>query len=95
MSNPNNALGMYQIDKKFWQTGNWHYYSLFYVKGAAFWNELDSLLHKKYRDLDNYLELLVLNQGQYQTNLPQPFVNKMIEILGEKEFNKLSAKYLE
>lgn len=95
ISNPNNALGMYQIDKKFWQTGSWNYYSLFYVKGAAFWNELDNMLHKKYRNLDSYLQLLVIEPNKYQSNLPQPFVNKMIEIIGEQEFKKLSIKYLE
>ncbi|MFD1261868.1 hypothetical protein [Entomomonas asaccharolytica] len=94
MSRPN-KLGMYQIDKRFWQTGSWSYYSLFYVKGAAFWNELDSLLHKKYRNLDSYLQLLVMEPNHYQTDLPQPFVNKMIEIIGEQDYKKLSAKYLE
>lgn len=90
----NNMLGMYVIEKKFWQTGNWTYYSLFYVKGAAFWNELDNALHKKYRNLDNYLGLLIVNPENYQTELPEPFVNKMIEILGEKDFDRLLKRYL-
>lgn len=94
MRNPVNKMGMYEIDTKFWQTGNKNYYSLFYVKGAAFWNELDMALHKKYRNLDNYLELLALDKEQCQTTLPQPFIDKMVEVMGEKNFNELARKYL-
>lgn len=88
-------LGLYKLDAAFWQTQNYVYYRLFYTKGAAFWNELDMLLNKKYQSLDNYLGLLVFTSKQYQSTLPSPFVNKMIEILGEEQYKKLSAKYLE
>lgn len=90
-----NKLGLYEIDKKFWETKSFNYYALFYIKGAAFWNELDIALNKKYRNLDNYLHLLVLEPATYQSTLPQVFTSQMIEIIGNEKFKQLSAKYLE
>lgn len=87
-------LGLYQLDATFWQTQNYVYYQLFYTKGAAFWNELDIALNKKYQSLDNYLGLLVFSTNQYQSTLPSAFVSKMIEVLGEEQYKQLAAKYL-
>lgn len=90
----NYKLGLYKLDQMQKQTGQWAYYKLFYIKGASFWNELDLLLHQKNDDLDNYLNLLVINPNTYQSKLPEVFVDKMISIVGEKDFNTLATYYL-
>lgn len=89
-----NSLGLYEIDRKFWKTRSFTYYALFYSKGAAFWNELDNALNKKYRNLDNYLHLLALHDDKYQSTLPDDFVVQVKEVIGEDSFNQLSSKYL-
>lgn len=91
----NYKLGLYKIDRLQKQTSQWAYYKLFYAKGASFWNELDLLLYRKNDTLDNYLNLLINNSDTYQSNLPQAFVDKMIGLLGEKDFNTLASYYLE
>lgn len=90
----NYKLGLYKIDYLQKQTGQFNYYKLFYAKGASFWNELDLLLHRKNDTLDNYLNLLINKSKTYQTDLPRAFVDKMVSILGEKDFSTLANYYL-
>ncbi len=69
------------------------YYGLFYVKGAAFWEEIDIALNKKDSSLDEYLEIL---SGANQTNgqLNDIFVIAIIKTLGKNKFTQLVSRYL-
>ena len=93
-SNTKYQLGLYTIDQRNRQTRDDSYYRLFYAKGASFWNELDLLLHKKNYNLDDYVDLLTINPNNYQSQLPKIFTDKMIDLLGQQDFNTLAKYYL-
>lgn len=90
----NYQLGLYTINQRYKQTESWEFYKLFYLKGASYWNELDALLHKKNQNLDDFIPLLTIDPSSRQIKLPKPFTDKMIEILGEKDFKTLTNNYL-
>lgn len=93
-SNTNYQLGLYTIDQRSRKSTGNGYYQLFYAKGAAFWNELDLLLHKQNYNLDDYINLLTIAPTNYQSQLPSAFTDKMIELLGQQDFNRLANTYL-
>jgi len=85
--------GLYLASKKVSEQQLMQYYPLFYLKGAAFWLELDMQLQREARSLDQYIALL--QQGDSQDEkLPNAFVEAVSEVIGGGVFKQLEGKYL-
>lgn len=73
--------------------GDRRYYGLFYGKGAAFWQALDTRLEKNGASLDHYLRLLA-DSGPQDGALAPAFIAAVTEVLGQRVFAELTAEYL-
>ena len=76
------------------QNGDRRYYGLFYGKGAAFWQALDTRLANNGAALDRYLPLLADSSPQNGTLAPA-FTAAVTAIIGQRAFAALAAEYLE
>lgn len=77
--------------------GEWQHYAQFYVKGAAFWRDVDHALIEATQgkqSLDDYLVLLINGQFGVNGELPDEFVNVMVEVLGQEKIERLHHAYL-
>ena len=74
--------------------GDRRYYGLFYGKGAAFWQALDTRLAENGAALDRYLPLLADSSPQNGTLAPA-FIAAITAIIGQRAFAELAAEYLE
>lgn len=77
--------------------GEGQHYAQFYIKGAAFWRDLDQALigaTQGKKTLDDYLPLLI--NGQYGVNgeLPDKFFQAMIDVIGKEKVERLLDQYL-
>ncbi|SON51876.1 hypothetical protein [Vibrio tapetis] len=99
------STGLYLASDKVSKQGLMQYYPLFYLKGTAFWLDLDLHLQRKQRSLDNYVSLLQMksdgsSENSNQTEegrdvrLPVEFVEAVSDVIGKSIFNKLEARYL-
>ena len=66
---------------------------MFYIKGAAFWHELDILVSNKGYTLDKYLSLLSNSQKE-SGKLSQEFNFEITKVIGEQAFSEVTSKYL-
>lgn len=66
------------------------YYALFYIKGAAFWQEPDQTLVRHGRSLDNYLP----DSGNHKAALPAGLTQTIVSVIGKAEWLRLEKKYL-
>ncbi len=90
---PHATSGLYEAHDKVVNKQDMSYYGLFYVKGAAFWYELDNELTKKGASLDSYLATLSgaeQSSGQFNSNF-QVVIEK---IIGKNKYDKLVSDYL-
>lgn len=69
------------------------YYPLFYIKGSAFWQELDLALQTRGKNLDQYVVLLDSSDTKIP-DLNQSFITAMIKIIGADHWDTISRKYL-
>lgn len=76
------------------QNGDRRYYGLFYGKGAAFWQALDTRLANNGAALDRYLPLLADSSPQDGTLAPA-FIAAITKTIGQRAFAELAAEYLE
>ena len=76
------------------QNGDRRYYGLFYGKGAAFWQALDTRLANNGAALDRYLPLLADSSPQNGTLAPA-FIKAITQTIGQRAFAELAAEYLE
>ncbi len=90
---PHATIGLYEAHDMVANKNDMSYYGLFYVKGAAFWEEIDIALNKKDSSLDEYLEIL---SGANQTNgqFNDTFVKAIIKTLGKSKYTQLVSRYL-
>ena len=77
--------------------GEGQHYAQFYVKGAAFWKDLDEAIigvTRSQKSLDDYLSLLI--NGRFGTNgeLPSEFLQAMVDVIGQEKVNRLLLEYL-
>ncbi len=97
--------GLYLASQKVSKQRLMQYYPLFYLKGTAFWIELDLHLQRNQSSLDNYVSLLQSKQDEptkprsvsresSDVSLPLPFVDAVSEVIGESVFNQLETRYL-
>lgn len=84
--------GLYAANKMVESKNDMSYYSLFYDKGAAFWQELDDSLIEKGVTLDEYIALLSGNTDG--SLLGRKFVDEIEKAVGNNEFSYLLEKYL-
>jgi hypothetical protein len=90
---PNSEAGLYKAHNEVTRNNNMRYYGLFYVKGAAFWHELDMLLKLNNDSLDDYLPLLADSKGN-DGKLSNEFIETISKIIGDKKVELLLSKYL-
>lgn len=90
---PSAAVGLYMADIKV-KRGDFSYYTLFYIKGAAFWNEIDRELIKQGQTLDLYIQDLTHKQSTYNTELPQKFISSVSAVIGKEKLSQLINEYL-
>ena len=90
VSYPHAGTGLYAAERKVTDDGNMSFYPLFYVKGAAFWQQLDQQLN----NLDSSLDDFIVELNHSETELPAPFVDQMMLLIGEAAWRKLQAQYL-
>ncbi|ALR95469.1 hypothetical protein [Vibrio alginolyticus] len=64
----------------------YNYYPVFYTKGVNFWNELDKKLLNNGVSL---IELFPYLSGNNEDGLPTIFIDKVVSIIGEVEWNNL------
>lgn len=77
--------------------GEGQHYAQFYIKGAAFWRELDQALidsTQGKKNLDDYLSLLVNGQFGDNGELPDKFFQAIIDVLGKEKVERLLHQYL-
>lgn len=97
--------GLYLASEKVSQQQLMQYYPLFYLKGTAFWLDLDLHLQRNQSSLDNYVSLLQTKQNesnkQRLTNatnrdvtLPLAFVKAVSDVIGKSVFSQLETRYL-
>ncbi|VAW33868.1 hypothetical protein MNBD_GAMMA01-2031 [hydrothermal vent metagenome] len=90
---PHAGIGLYKANAMVVQNKDMSYYSLFYSKGAAFWQELDNALKQKETTLDAFISLLSA-QNVTNAELSTKFVTAIENVLEEKQFSQLISKYL-
>ncbi|MCX4025935.1 hypothetical protein H0A36_19060 [Endozoicomonas sp. SM1973] len=90
---PHADVGLYIAHKKVTEDKDMSYYPLFYLKGSAFWQELDLALQASEKKLDDYISLLSSPNIQ-STDLNQAFIDAMIKIIGSSHWATISNKYL-
>ena len=90
---PVSGTGLYEAHKKVIIDKDRNYYGLFYNKGAAFWQDLDTLLADRGHSLDQYLPLLSDSQ-EISGKLGHEFVETVTTVIGEQAFNQLVSQYL-
>ena len=76
------------------QNGDRRYYGLFYGKGAAFWQALDTRLANNGAALDRYLPLLA-DSSPRDGALAPAFTAAITKTIGQRAFAELAAEYLE
>lgn len=91
-SGPNATAGLYLAQQKVTEQQDYSYYALFYDKGAAFWFELDQLLQRQGKSLDQYLPLL--EQQPESDQLPAGFIDSVSHLVGKRKFEQLQQRYL-
>lgn len=72
--------------------GGVSFYTVLYVKGSAFWNEIDNHLAKQGASLDQFIADLA--EKNKDVNLPKAFIDKVKPIIGEDALNQLIQQYL-
>lgn len=90
---PHIELGLYSAQKRFSDSGDMRYYPLFYIKGAAFWQAVDTLLAEHNSSLDSFLPILTEN-AQSDT-LSQRFIDELDDTIGRESREKLFQRYLD
>jgi hypothetical protein len=91
---PHASIGLYPAYKQVELKGDWSYYPLFYVKGTAFWQELDTRLADHGNTLDNFLHLLS-GSDRKSGKINPSFEAEMHELIGDIEYQRLVATYLQ
>ena len=84
------ATGLYAANHQVSDLKQMSYYALFYIKGAAFWQELDQALVRHGRSLDSYLP----DAGNDNAALPAGFTQTIVSVIGKAEWLSLEKKYL-
>lgn len=77
--------------------GEGQHYAQFYIKGAAFWRDLDQALMgatQGKKTLDDYLPLLINDQYGVNGELPDKFFQAMIDVIGKEKVERLLDQYL-
>ena len=90
---PHASSGLYQAHKMVSGKQDMSYYPLLYIKGAAFWQNLDVLLQTQGRSLDEFLSKLTsadLSSGE----LPDSFAKSVLGIIGGDRYKKLVSQYM-
>ena len=87
-------VGLHVAHQKVNKEHDMRYYGLFYIKGAAFWQALDTQLQAHKQSLDKFLALL---SGTSDNNgrLPVKFVKAIETVIGKSAFQALAQEYLD
>lgn len=83
--------GLYKANQELLK-GGVSSYTVLYVKGSAFWNEIDNQLAKHGDSLDQFIADLA--EKNKDTKLPKAFIDKVTPIIGEDVLNQLVEQYL-
>ena len=86
--------GLYEAHTQVVTHGNRQYYGLFYGKGAAFWQALDTRLENNGASLDHYLRLLT-HSGPQGAALDPAFIAAITAVIGRRAFAELAEEYLQ
>ena len=90
---PHANRGLYYAEQQVALRKDMSFYPLLYVKGAAFWHELDVKLQNQGESLDEYITLLdglVYDEGQ----LPEQFEAALKASLTPSVWDKIKKEYL-
>ena len=87
---PHAKAGLYEADHKVTLLRDMSYYPLFYVKGAAFWQQIDQALSEHGKSLDTFVKIL----NHSKTQLPADFVSAIQRIIGKPRWDTLESEYL-
>ena len=97
MTSARSEIGILAAHEQVTRYRNYKNYGVFYSKGTRLWKDLDSLIVRsttERENLDSYLPLLL--KGQFNKNgyLPAEFLNTMVGLCGNEEFNRILEAYL-
>lgn len=90
---PQASKGLYRAQEQVSKHKDMSYYPLFYLKGAAFWYEIDKALQKKGQTLDRHikqLEGLTFQEGE----LPLKFEDSLKEAISTPVWEIIKKTYL-
>jgi hypothetical protein len=90
---PNSEAGLYKAHDEVTKNKDMRYYGLFYVKGSAFWYELDMFLKQNDDSLDHYLSLLAVPQG-IDGKLSKEYIKAISRVIGDQKVELLLSQYL-
>ena len=87
---PHGTSGLYEASEMVVSQNDMGYYAVFYIKGAAFWEEIDTALTIKGASLDQYISYLS-GERKSDVQLNGAFVGEIEQVIGEIEFAKISS----
>ncbi|MDE1464020.1 hypothetical protein [Spartinivicinus poritis] len=87
------SSGLYHANRMVSEQHDMSFYPLFYLKGAALWQELDIALNEEGKNLDQYIRLLNKDDSHDPT-INQSFIQSMVRELGSGLWESISSKYL-
>lgn len=90
-AHPSFSAGLYEANQKLLK-GAVSYYSVLYIKGSAFWNEIDQHLLQHNTSLDQFIPYLAGTNDNVE--LPKVFIDKVEPIIGKDILDQLIQQYL-
>ncbi|EAP95700.1 hypothetical protein [Vibrio splendidus] len=85
------STGLLEANDRVSNKQQYQYYPLFYVKGPAFWQELEQSLTDKEDNLDTLLWTLTYNKNG---SLSEASIADLIKAIGKKKWDELANLYL-
>ena len=88
---PYAATGLLEASTRVTKEGQYQYYPLFYVKGAAFWQSVNEALEEKGSNLDSLVNDMSFDKNGH---LKASFSRKIVDIIGDEKWTELSDIFL-
>ena len=88
---PYATTGLLEASTRVTKDGQYQYYPLFYVKGAAFWQSVNEALESKGSNLDSLVNDMSFDKNGH---LRPSFSVKIVDIIGEEKWTDLSDLFL-
>ena len=88
---PYATTGLLEASTRVTKDGQYQYYPLFYVKGAAFWQSVNEALESKGSNLDSLVNDMSFDKNGH---LKPSFSGKIVDIIGDEKWTDLSDLFL-